>query len=352
MNDILSVKNLKVSFKQKNKSKNLINIIRGVDINLKKGEIVGIVGESGSGKSVTTKAFMDVNNGAITSFDEMKIFNKKYKNYKDVNWKDIRGGKISYIPQNPMTSMNPSRKIGLQIFDVIECYRKDLNTKEKKDKYVFDILNRFKIVNPRKVVTLYPHELSGGMRQRIIIAMAIISGSKIIIADEPTTALDATVQSSVLELLKEVSEEFDISVIFISHNIAVVAKLCDYIYVMYAGKVVEKGSKMDIFTNPTHPYTWALIASIPEDKEKGEKLYTIPGSPPDMLHLPLGDPFAPRNQFAVAIDFKKEPPLFEINGTRHMAATWMLHPLYPKTKIPSEIQKRLNQIRKVLNNGK
>ena len=344
---VLSIKNLHISFKL-SKRKGLLNIIRGVDINLKEGEIIGIVGESGSGKSVTTKSFMNVNHNAVTTFDELTIFDQKYKDSKTTDWKKIRGSKISYIPQNPMTSMNPSRKISAHIFDVLKYYRKDLSTKISMEEYALSILNKFKIVNPKMVLNLYPHELSGGMKQRIIIAMAIMSGSKIIIADEPTTALDSTVQASVLELLQDINKEFKVSIIFISHNIAVVAKLCNYIYVMYAGKVVERGSKKDVFIQPTHPYTWALIASIPEDKDKSEKLYTIPGNPPNMAQLPAGDPFAYRNEFAVDIDFKKEPPLFEVDGKRHMAATWMLHPLYPKVKMPEAVKNRLDQIRKVL----
>lgn len=340
---VLKISNLKVTFKNKKKQ---INIIRGVDIKLRQGDIVGIVGESGSGKSVTTKSLLNVNgSAALTSCDSFQLFDKEYTSYEGVNWKHIRGGEVAYIPQNPMTSMNPSRKIGKQIFDVLEVYRKEMKTKEEKTAYAIEILKRFKIVNPEGTLAAYPHELSGGMKQRIIIAMGIMAGAKIIIADEPTTALDTTVQASVLELLQEVNKEFNVSIIFISHNIAVVAKLCTYIYVMYAGRVVEKAPTKELFTNPKHPYTWALIASIPEDKDKNEKLYTIPGTPPNMAALPAGDPFAPRNEFAVAIDFKQEPPLFEVSEG-HWAATWTLHPMYGKVNIPAAVAKRLESIRK------
>lgn len=341
---VLEIKNLKVSFKQK--GKRLLNIIRGVDISLYEGQIVGIVGESGSGKSVTTKSFLNVNFGTKTTCDSYQVFDKQFDEYEKVDWKKIRGGQIAYIPQNPMTSMNPSRKIGKQIFDVLEIHRaNDFKTQHEKEEYAINILNRFKIDNPARTMDSYPHELSGGMKQRIIIAMGIMAGAKIIIADEPTTALDTTVQASVLELLQEVNKEFGISVIFISHNIAVIAKLCSYIYVMYAGRVVEKAATKDLFTQPKHPYTWALIASIPEDKDKSEKLYTIPGTPVDMANLPMGDPFAPRNEFAVAIDFRQEPPLFKVNDG-HWAATWTLHPAHPGAKMPENVVSRINAIRK------
>ena len=348
-NTLIKIKNLKVSFKQKRAAD--LNIIRGIDLELKEGQIIGLVGESGSGKSVTTKALLNVNDGSKTTFDSFEILGKEYKNFGDVNWKDIRGGQIAYIPQNPMTSMNPSRTIKKHMFDVLEYYKKELKTKEDKKIFAINILKRVKIVNPERVLTSYPHELSGGMKQRVIIAMSILAEAKVIIADEPTTALDPIVQASVLELLNEIAKEYKLSIIFISHNIAVVAKLCDYVYVMYAGRVLEKGTKKEIFTKPKHPYTWALIASIPEGKDSQKNLYTIPGSPPDMANLPLGDPFAPRNPYAVAIDFKEEPPLFEVDGT-HFAATWTLHPMYPNLTLPENTKTRLKQLAKVLKNAK
>lgn len=358
--NIIEVKNLRVSFKQKRKP--MLNIIRGVDLTIPKGTIIGLVGESGSGKSVTTKALLDVNYGAVTEFDFLHINDDEYTSYEEINFKKYRGPVISYIPQNPMTSMNPSRKIGKQILDVLNEYKKDLfkkstevgedgklldprSVKKKKLDYIIEVLNRFKIINPEMVLGFYPHELSGGMKQRIIIAMAVIAGSQVIVADEPTTALDTTVQSSVLELIQEVNQREKITVIFISHNIGVIAKLCDYIYVMYAGRVVEKATKEELFTNPRHPYTWALMAAIPEGKDKNSALYTIPGSPPDMSNLAPGDPFASRNRYAVAADFKQEPPLFEVSPT-HYAATWMIHPSYPKFEVPEEVTRRIEEFKK------
>ena len=341
---VLEIKNLKVAFKQKGK-KELLNIIRGIDISLYEGQIIGIVGESGSGKSVTTKALMNVNFGANTKCDSFEVLGQKYDDYKTIDWKHIRGGEIAYIPQNPMTSMNPSRKIGKQMSDVLIDYRKNIKTKEERKKECIKILTKFKIVDPERILNLYPHELSGGMKQRVIISMGILAGAKIIIADEPTTALDPTVQASVLQLLQEVNKEFGVAIIFISHNIAVVSKLCDYIYVMYAGKVLEKAPRKELFFNPKHPYTWALIASIPEPSDAHGKLYTIKGSAPNMANLALGDPFAPRNDFALAIDFKQEPPLFEISKM-HYAASWTIHPSYPKITMPKIVVNKLAQIKK------
>lgn len=353
MKKLIEVKNLKVSFKNKKK---IINIIRGVNISLYEGQILGIVGESGSGKSVTSKALLNVNSGAITKIDSIDILGNKETKYKKMNWKKLRGHDISYIPQNPQTSLNPSRKIYKQILDVIEQSKgKYFNvdkgvklTKEVKLTKISELLKTFKITNIKGVLNSFPHELSGGLKQRVIIAMSILTGAKVIIADEPTTALDATVQSSVLKMLKDVIVEQKLAMIFISHNIGVVAKLCDYIYVMYAGKVIEKAPKTELLTNPVHPYTWALISSIPEglDKELG-KLYTIEGSPPDMANLSVGDPFAPRNKYAIEIDFKQEPPLFEVKKG-HLAATWMLHPSYPKFEKPKELLKKIEAFKRSL----
>ncbi|WP_156933537.1 ABC transporter ATP-binding protein [[Mycoplasma] collis] len=338
---ILEVKNLKVSIKEKKK---IIQIIRGIDLELKQGQIVGLVGESGSGKTISSKALMGLNSYAYTSADSMKIIDIEAKDFKkDKQWREIRGKKIGYIPQDPLTSLNPTRTIGKQLLDVLV---KDSRFKSKSEKinYLINLLEGFGIQNASNVLKQYPHTLSGGMKQRIVIAMVIAQNPNIIIADEPTTALDPTVQASVLSLFDEIRKKTNISIIFISHNISVIAKFCDYIYVLYAGKVIEKGTREDIFTNPKHPYTWALIAAIPENKE--EKLLNIKGTPPDLTNLPVGDPFAPRNDFVLEIDLIKEPPLIHIENN-HWAATWLLHPDAPKVEIPYEVQKRLKIFKEV-----
>lgn len=349
---LLDVKNLQVSFKIGRKK--IIKIVRGIDLKIRKGQIIGLVGESGSGKSVTSKSLLNLNQFDITESDKMLLYSYNKNNgkttidltkLKENEWVKVRGKKIGYIPQDPLTSLNPTRTIKKQLLDVL-THDQRFKTKEEKVNYIIELLEAFGIRNAKEKINSYPHTFSGGMKQRVVIAMVVASQPDLIIADEPTTALDPTVQASVLSLFEDIRKKYNISIIFISHNISVIAKFCDYIYVMYAGRVVEKGTKIDIFTKPAHPYTWALISSIPEDKN--DKLYNIPGTPPDMANLGVGDPFAPRNQYALEIDFKMEPPLFQITKT-HYAATWLLDPRTPKYEISDELKKRINFFRKVFN---
>ncbi len=353
-NDVLlDVRNLQISFKVGKKK--VIKIVRGVDLKIKRKEIVGVVGESGSGKSVSSKSLLNINEFDITEADKMMLYSKNKNSgeieeidltkLKGSEWIKVRGKKIGYIPQDPLTSLNPTRTIKKQLLDVLKNDSR-FKTTEEKVEYLINLLEKFGIRNAKEKINHYPHTFSGGMKQRVVIAMVVAARPDLIIADEPTTALDPTVQASVLHLFEQIREEYGISIIFISHNISVIAKFCDYIYVMYAGRVIEKGSKIDIFTNPKHPYTWALISSIPEDKS--EKLYSIPGTPPDMANLGVGDPFAPRNEYALEIDFKKEPSLFKISET-HYAATWLLHPSAPKVELSEQLKKRINFFRKVFN---
>ncbi|WP_036452249.1 ABC transporter ATP-binding protein [Mycoplasma buteonis] len=341
---LLRVRNLKVNFRT-GRGK-FINIVRGVDLNIKRGQIVGLVGESGSGKTVTSKSLININENAIITADEMVINNIDLtQSTKEKFWQTIRGNEIGYIPQDPLTSLNPTRKIGKQLLDALNT-NKDWKNKKytEKREYLVGLLTKFGIRNASQVFDMYPHTLSGGMKQRVVITMVVALKPSLIIADEPTTALDPTVQASVLALFEDIRQQMGISIILISHNISVVAKFCDYIYVMYAGKIVEKGTKKDIFTQPAHPYSWALISAIPENKE--DRLYSIKGTPPDMSNLPLGDAFAPRNDYAMEIDFIKEPPLFQISET-HAAATWLLHPEAPQVELPEELKQRLENFRKV-----
>ncbi len=327
---ILKVENLEIAFKNKNE---IINIIRGIDLKVKKGQIVGIVGESGSGKSVTIKSLLNLNgSNAISSANKLQLKEVNLNSLNKKTWSQIRGKRISYIPQDPMTSLNPTRKIKKQLLDTLEKNRKDLKTKKERMKLIIETLNSFGIRNVEKVINQYPHTFSGGMKQRIVVASAVMCKPDLIVADEPTTALDTVVQASVLNLFQQIKEKYDVSIIFISHDIGVIAKLCDFIYVMYAGKILEKGNIKDIFTDPRHPYTWALLSSIPENS-KSKDLYAIPGTPPDMRFLSSGCPFAKRNDYAVELDFIKEPPLFHIKN-EHYAATWLLHPKAPKVKMP------------------
>lgn len=366
---ILKIRNLQVKFKVRD---GFMHAVRGVNFSIKQGQIVAIIGESGSGKSVSSKSFIGFNERSITTADLMNLCNVNLLSLKKKDWKYIRGNYIGYIPQDPLLSLNPTKKIGKQIFETIilnekrkyydarlKIHLEKHNSNEKRKlliklrkeykyqtrrknivKKTIEILNFIGIENANKRLNSFPHEFSGGMRQRIAIAIAVAARPKLIIADEPTTALDVTVQAKVLDLIKQLRDVYKITVIFISHNIALVANFCDYIYVMYAGKIVEQGTVREILTDPRHPYTWALIGAIPEDIDDNEKLEYIPGVPPNLLNPPIGDAFAARNKYAMKIDFEKEPPLVNITKT-HKAATWLLHEFAPKVSIPESTRRKI-----------
>ncbi len=364
--EILDIKNLNVSFKTK---AGLVRAVRGIDLTVRHGEIVGLVGESGSGKSVSVKSVIGFNDGSTTTADSLNLDNIDITSLKKSQWPYIRGTRVAYIPQDPLMSLNPTKKISAQIIETIKIteyrdfqwnshrlLRKHNNVKSEayKQEYaalkkaykanvkkeamynrMIEILQFIGIENPERRVQAYPHEFSGGMRQRIAIAMAIAAKPELIIADEPTTALDVTIQAKVLQLIKKLRDELNVAIIFISHNIALVANFCDYIYVMYAGRIIEKGTRKDIFTNAAHPYTWALISSIP-DSASTEPLSSIIGTPPNMLSPPKGDAFAPRNQYALKIDFEVPPPMFKLSDT-HYAATWLCDQAAPRIDIPKDV---------------
>ncbi|BAC44667.1 ABC transporter ATP-binding protein [Malacoplasma penetrans] len=465
-NQIIKVRNLKVNFKVKD---GLLQAVRGIDLSVYKGQIIGIVGESGSGKSVSVKSLIGFNDGANIEANNLNLSNIDILKIKKKDWCYIRGTYVSYIPQDPLMSLNPTKTIGRQVIEAIyaseknkykqkvyelkekmscggdegielkrqlnektdkyneilkskkeqfdkdkrslkesldnnsidqEAYKSSLKSLEeqykesvnnatnvynetkntlserikqlsqlnkgnyeaeiqeakntyinntKKDvakKKVIEILEFIGIENAVSRLNAYPHEFSGGMRQRIVIAIAVATQPDVIIADEPTTALDVTIQAKVLSLIKKLREIYGITVIFISHNIALVANFCDYIYVMYAGKIVEQGLTEEIFTNPLHPYTWALLESIPDSSDgANQKLKPIDGTPPNLVTPPKGDAFAARNKYAIALDFEKQPPLFEVTDT-HRAATWLLHPKAPKVEVPKEVQEKINKSKK------
>ncbi len=344
--EILSIKNLSISFTT---SAGEVNVIRGVDLSLCKGETLAIVGESGSGKSVTVKAAMGIssNNEKINSGtidftyhrDNEVIHQDLLKLSKSEMRKRINGKRIAMVFQDPMTSLNPTMSIGAQIVEGM-IYHYKTPKKEAYEKAV-KLLELVGITDPEKRMKNYPHQLSGGMRQRVVIAIALSCDPELLICDEPTTALDVTIQAKILELIKDIQKKTGISVIYITHDLGVVAKVADYVAVMYAGKIVEKGTIDEIFYEPRHPYTWGLLSAMPDLNSKDDKLYTIPGSPPNLLHQVEGDSFAIRNIYAMNIDFKKEPPMFKISET-HYAATWLLHENAPKVEMPPELQSRIN----------
>lgn len=348
---ILKVRDLDISFKTTAGS---VHAIRGVDIDLNKGQTVAIVGESGSGKSVTMKAAMGItarnaiaNSGTIEFTYTHADGNEETIDIlkKDKKWirKHINGKRMAMVFQDPMTSLDPTMQIGKQIMEGM-LWHYNMSKEEAYNKAV-SLLKEVGIEDAEKRMKNYPHQLSGGMRQRVVIAIALACDPDLLICDEPTTALDVTIQAKILELIKKVQEERGISVIYITHDLGVVAKVADYVNVMYAGKIVEKGTINEVFYDPKHPYTWGLLSAMPDLKTDDARLYTIPGSPPNLLHEVQGDAFAPRNKYALVIDDKEEPPMFKVSDT-HYAATWLLDERAPKVEMPEELRARLDRMKK------
>ena len=331
---ILSARDVEISFSLRGKK---LNAIRRCSLDLYQGETLAIVGESGSGKSVFTKSFLGMldANGSITGgsimFEGKDL--AKYKTEKD--WMTIRGKKISMVMQDPMTSLNPLKKIGRQIEESIELNQGIKGPEAKK--MALEMLKKVGIPDPERRYQQYPHEFSGGMRQRVVIAIAAACRPQILICDEPTTALDVTIQAQILNLIRDLQKELNMTVIYITHDLGVVANVADRVAVMYAGQIVEYGKVDEIFYDSWHPYTWALLSALPQLGVKGEELPTIEGTPPNLFNEIKGDAFAPRNRMALAIDFEEEPPFFDVSPT-HKAKTWYLDPRAPKIEQPNSIR--------------
>lgn len=338
---ILSARDVEIQFSLRGKK---LNAIRKCSLDLYKGETLAIVGESGSGKSVFTKSFVGMldANGSVTGGQIMFEGNDiaKYKTERD--WLKIRGKKIAMVMQDPMTSLNPLKKIGKQIRESIELHQ-GLKGEEAR-KATLEMLEKVGINNPEKRYNQYPHEFSGGMRQRVVIAIAVACRPDILICDEPTTALDVTIQAQILDLIRNLQKELHMTVIYITHDLGVVANVADRVAVMYAGQIVEYGLVNEIFYDAWHPYTWALLSALPQLGVKGEDLPTIEGTPPNLFNEIKGDAFAPRNKKALAIDFVKEPPFFEVSET-HKAKTWYLDPRAPKIEQPPAVRMLRQQMR-------
>ena len=339
---ILSAKDVEIEFTLRGK---VLKAIRKCSLDLYKGETLAIVGESGSGKSVFTKSFLGMldANGSITggtiTYDGNDI--SKYKTEKQ--WMAIRGKKISMVMQDPMTSLNPLKKIGKQIEESI-TYNQGIKVEEAR-KMAIEMLSKVGIPDPERRAKQYPHEFSGGMRQRVVIAIAAACRPDILICDEPTTALDVTIQAQILDLIRGLQKDLDMTVIYITHDLGVVANVADRVAVMYAGQIVEVGTVEEIFYDAWHPYTWALLNSLPQLGVKGEELPTIEGTPPNLFNEVHGDAFAPRNKQALAIDFEEEPPFFNVSET-HIAKTWYLDPRAPKIEQPKSILSLRNKMKK------
>ncbi|MVX59372.1 ATP-binding cassette domain-containing protein [Streptococcus danieliae] len=342
--NILSVKNLHVNFRT---YAGEVKAIRDISFDLNKGETLAIVGESGSGKSVTTKTLMGLSEKNAEVSGQIDFKGRNLTELKEDDWVQVRGNEIAMIFQDPMTSLDPTMKIGMQIAEPILLHKK-VSKQEALDR-ALQLMKDVGIPNAAEHINDYPHQWSGGMRQRAVIAIALAANPEILIADEPTTALDVTIQAQILQLLKDIQKERQSSIIFITHDLGVVAGMADRVAVMYAGKIVEYGTVDEVFYNPQHPYTWGLLNSMPTTDTEAGSLEAIPGTPPDLLYPPKGDAFAARNAYALDIDHEEIPPMFKVSDT-HFAATWLLDERAPEVTPPAAILKRWEQWQKMKEN--
>ena len=339
---VLSVKDLRINFRAYG---GLVQAVRGISFDLHRGETLAIVGESGSGKSVSIRAIMGIlANNAIIAEGSIMYDGMDLTKLTEDEFHEIRGNRIGLIFQDPLSALIPIMKIGNQITESLRLDRK--MKKDEAKKVALELMKSVGIPHAEKRFDQYPFQFSGGMRQRIVIAIALAGDPEILICDEPTTALDVTVQAKILELINQIKKERNLSVIFITHDLGVVANMADRVNVMYAGKVVETGTAEEIFFEPAHPYTWALLNSMPDLHTK-DRLEAIPGTPPNMIYPPKGDAFAARNAYAMKIDYEMEPPMFKITDT-HAAATWLLHPKAAKNGIemPAGLKARIERMKR------
>lgn len=341
---ILSVKNLHVNFRT---YAGEVKAIRDISFDLNKGETLAIVGESGSGKSVTTKTLMGLSEKNAEVSGQIDFKERNLIEFKEEDWVKVRGNEIAMIFQDPMTSLDPTMKIGLQIAELIMLHEKV--SKQEALERALQLMKDVGIPNAEEHINDYPHQWSGGMRQRAVIAIALAANPEILIADEPTTALDVTIQAQILQLLKDIQKERKSSIIFITHDLGVVAGMADRVAVMYAGKIVEYGTVDEVFYNPQHPYTWGLLNSMPTTDTEAGSLEAIPGTPPDLLYPPKGDAFAARNAYALDIDHEEIPPMFKVSDT-HFAATWLLDERAPEVTPPAAIVKRWEKWKRMKEN--
>ena len=336
---ILQVNHLSVSFQT---YAGTVQAVRDVSFTLNRGETLAIVGESGSGKSVTTRALLGIlpANGKITGGSILYDGHDLTK-YSDRDFSAIRGKRISLVFQDPLSALNPIMRIGKQITEALVLSGKTPR-REARAK-ALELMRAVGIPEPEKRFRQYPFQFSGGMRQRIVIAIALACDPEILICDEPTTALDVTIQAQILELINDIKRQKNLSVIFITHDLGVVANVADRVAVMYAGRIVERATSEELFYDPRNPYTWALLSSMP-DLDTKEALFSIPGTPPNMLYPPPGDAFHERNQYALKIDQRLQPPEFRISDT-HSAATWLLDEHAPKVDMPASLRARIDRMK-------
>ena len=339
---VLAIENLQVSFSVRGQR---LYALRGIDLQLKKGESLAIVGESGCGKTVLTRACAGMleENGRIDGGSILFEGQDLTKLRRNRDWTKIRGSKIAMVFQDPMTSLNPIVTIGRQLMEVIRTHR-GCSRKEARQQ-ALEMMERVGIDNPERRFDDYPFQYSGGMRQRIVIAIALCCQPQILICDEPTTALDVTIQAQILELIRQLQQELGFAVIFITHDLGVVANMADRVAVLYAGQVVELGQVEEIFYDPRHPYTWALLSSLPQLAQESGQPYSLPGTPPSLMGELTGDAFAPRNPYCLRVDTLAQPPMFQVSDT-HFARTWLLDERAPKVEKPSQIRDLHEKLRR------
>ena len=330
MAELLEVKDLSVSF---DTPRGELQAVRDVSFTLHEGEVLAVVGESGSGKSVLCKAIMKLlRKDARIKGGSILVDGVDITAYRPRDMERLRGKLFSMVFQDPMTSLNPTIAIGEQIAEAVRVHNRRLS-RDAVHRRVIELMELVGIDAPESRYGLYPYNFSGGMRQRSVLAIALASNPRILFADEPTTALDVTIQAQILDLLRDIQMKLGTATVLVSHDLGVVARVADRVAVMYAGRIVEIGTTEEIFYDPRHPYTWGLMRSLPAYAQRGEPLYTIPGMPPSLIDPPVGDAFACRNEYALAIDYEEEPPMFQVSPT-HFAATWLLDKRAPKVEPP------------------
>ena len=334
MKERLKVEHLSVSFFT---DEGEVQAVRDVSFSLNAGEVLAVVGESGCGKSVLCKSIMKLlpENAKIKN-GKILVNGEEIAGYGERRMRELRGKLFSMVFQNPMTSLNPTMTVGAQIAEAVRAHQKDMG-KEEVEQRVTELMQLVGIEQAEERKKAYPYHFSGGMRQRVVIAIALACNPKILLCDEPTTALDVTIQAQILQLLRQMRAKYHLTIVLITHDLGVVANLADRVAVMYAGDIVEIGTADEIYYDPRHPYTWALLSSMPQMGVKGEDLFNIQGTPPNLFTEIRGDAFAPRNPLALKIDFVKRPPYFDVSAT-HRAKTWLLDPRAPKIEPPAAVR--------------
>lgn len=330
MSELLEIKNLSVSIPSR---AGKVEALRDVSLTLHEKEVLAVVGESGCGKSMLCKSILKLlPKNAVIESGSISVNGCDITNYTERDMQKLRGSLFSMIFQDPMTALNPTMTIGAQIAEAVRTHDRKLSKKEVFAR-VLALMELVGIDHPKERYNVYPYHFSGGMRQRTIFAIALAGNPKILLADEPTTALDVTIQAQILDLLRDIQQRLHTSTILVSHDLGVVARAADRVAIMYAGKIVEIGTAEEIYYDPRHPYTWGLLQALPSLAKERGSLRAICGMPPTLIDPPVGDAFACRNEYALAIDYQKQPPMFRVSDT-HFAATWLLDPRAPQIKCP------------------